>query len=45
MFPVEQYKFIRTIIAKVTVFTDKIKIEYDTHGLEQIIAETEEASA
>ena len=45
MFPVEQYKFIRTIIAKVTVFPDQVKIEYDTQGLEQIIREAEEAGA
>ena len=42
MFPVEQYKFSRTVIAKVTVFPDQVKIEYDTRGLEQIILETEE---
>lgn len=41
MFPVEQYKFIRSIIAGITVYPDKVKIEYDTAGLEQIIAETE----
>jgi len=45
MFPVEQYKFIRTVIAKVTVFPDQVKIEYDTRGLEQIILETEEVVA
>ena len=41
MFPVEQYKFIRSIIAGITVYPDKVKIEYDTAGLGQIIAETE----
>ncbi|MDD4455907.1 MAG: recombinase family protein [Candidatus Methanomethylophilaceae archaeon] len=45
MFPVEQYQFIRAVIAKVTVFPDQVKIEYDTRGLEQIILETEEVVA
>ncbi|MDD4443432.1 MAG: recombinase family protein [Kiritimatiellae bacterium] len=45
MFPVEQYKFMRTVIAKVTVHPDKVAIEYDTHGLEHVIAETKEVSA
>ena len=41
MFPVEQYKFIRTIIKGVTVWPDKVTIEYNTQGLESVIAETE----
>lgn len=41
MFPVEQYKFIRSIIAGITVYPDKVRIEYDTAGLEQVIVETE----
>ncbi len=41
MFPVEKYKFIQTIIAGITVWTDKITIEYNTQGLESVIAETE----
>jgi hypothetical protein len=41
MFPVEQYKFIRTVIAGITVFPDKVTIEYNTQGLESVIAETE----
>lgn len=41
MFPVEQYKFIRTVIAGITVFPDKVTIEYKTRGLESVIGETE----
>ncbi len=41
MFPVEKYKFIRTVIAGITVWTDRITIEYNTQGLESVIAETE----
>jgi hypothetical protein len=41
MFPVERYKFIRTIIAGITVWPDKVAIEYNTQGLESVIAETE----
>ena len=41
MFLVERYKFLRTIIAGITVFPDKVTIEYNTQGLELVIAETE----
>ena len=41
MFPVERYKFIRTIIMGVIVCPDKVTIEYNTQGLESVIAETE----
>ena len=41
MFPVERYKFIRTVIAGITVWPDKVTIEYNTRGLESVIAETE----
>ena len=33
MYPVEKYKFIQIIIKKITVFRDKIKIEYNQEAL------------
>ena len=33
MYPVEKYKFIQIIIKKITVFRDKIKIEYNQKAL------------
>ncbi len=42
MFPVEQYKFIRAIIKEIVVYPDKVTIEYNMQGLENVLAETEE---
>ena len=33
MFPVERYKFIQTIIKKITLFRDQVKIEYNSEAL------------
>ena len=33
MYPVEKYKFIQTVIKNITVFRDKIKIEYNQKAL------------
>ena len=33
MYPVEKYKFIQTVIKSITVFRDKIKIEYNQKAL------------
>ena len=33
MFPVEKYKFIQTIIKKITLFRDQVKIEYNSEAL------------
>ena len=44
MFPVEKYKFINEIIAGITVFPDRVEIEYKTDGLEAVITETEKAN-
>jgi len=35
MFPVERFRFIQEVIRQVTVFPDKVKIEYNTEGLKQ----------
>ena len=37
MFPVERFRFIQEVIRQVTVFPDKVKIEYNTEGLKQIM--------
>ncbi len=37
MFPVERYKFIQTIIKKITVFRDQIKIEYNKEALSGLV--------
>ena len=42
MFPVERYRFIREVVRQVTVFPDKVKIEYNTQELEQVMLEVEE---
>ena len=42
MFPVERYRFIREVVRQVTVFPDKVKIEYNAQGLEQVMREDEE---
>ena len=42
MFPVERYRFVREVVRQITVFPDKVKIEYNTHGLEQVMLEVEE---
>ena len=44
MFPMEKYKFINEIIAGITVFPDRVEIEYKTDGLESVITETEKAN-
>ncbi|MPN23887.1 hypothetical protein SDC9_171280 [bioreactor metagenome] len=41
MFPVERCQFIRAIIAGITIWPDKVAIEYNTQGLETVLAETE----
>ncbi len=41
MFPVERYQFIRAIVAGITIWPDKVVIEYNTQGLESVLAETE----
>ena len=42
MFPVERFRFIQEVIRQVTVFPDKVKIEYNTEGLKQIMRNGEE---
>ena len=42
MFPVERFRFIQEVIRQVTVFPDKVKIEYNTQELEQVMLEVEE---
>ena len=37
MFPVERYKFIQTVIKKITVFRDQIKIEYNKEALSGLV--------
>ena len=37
MFPVERYKFLRGIVSRVTVWSDKVAIRYNLDGLEQLI--------
>ena len=37
MFPVERYKFIQTIIKKITVFRDQVKIEYNKEALSGLV--------
>lgn len=44
MFPVERYKFIRSVVESITVYTNRVEIEYKTDGLESIITETETAN-
>jgi hypothetical protein len=39
MYPVEKYKFIRTIIKKITIFRDQIKIEYNKEALSGLVHE------
>jgi hypothetical protein len=39
MYPVEKYKLIRTIIRKITVFRDQIKIEYNKEALSGLVHE------
>ena len=35
MFPVERFRFIQEVMRQATVFSDKVKIEYNTEGLKQ----------
>ena len=42
MFPIERYRFIREVVRQVMVFPDKVKIEYNTQELEQVMLEVEE---
>ena len=44
MFPVERYKFINEVVEKITVYIDRVEIEYKTDGLETVITETENAN-
>lgn len=37
MFPVERYKFLRGIVSRVTVWSDKVAIRYNLDGLEQLV--------
>lgn len=37
MFPVERYKFLRGIVSRVTVWSDKVAIRYILDGLEQLV--------
>lgn len=39
MYPVEKYKLIRTIIKSITVFRDRIKIEYNKEALSGLVHE------
>ena len=39
MCPVEKYKFIQTVIRKITVFRDQIKIEYDKDAISGLVHE------
>ena len=42
MFSVERFRFIHEVVRQVTVFPDKVKIEYNTEGLKQIMRNGEE---
>jgi hypothetical protein len=37
MFPVERYKFIQTVIKKITLFRDQVKIEYNSEALSGLV--------
>jgi hypothetical protein len=39
MFPAERFKFIQTIIKKITVFRDQVKIEYNKKALSGLVKE------
>ena len=39
---VEYLLIAREVVRQITVFPDKVKIEYSTHGLEQVMLEVEE---
>ena len=39
MYPVEKYKLIQTIISKITVFRDQIKIEYNKDAISGLVHE------
>lgn len=40
MFPVEQYKFIRSIVSRIIVYPDKVKIRYNIEGIETLVNQT-----
>ncbi len=40
MFPVERYRLVRGIVARITVWPDKVRIRFNPAGLEELIAET-----
>ena len=40
MFPVERYRLVRSIVARITIWPDKVKIRFNPAGLEELIAET-----
>ena len=39
MYPVEKYKLIQTIISNITVFRDRIKIEYNKEAISGLVHE------
>ena len=39
MFPAERFKFIQTIIKKITVFRDQVRIEYNKKALSGLVKE------
>ena len=41
MYPVEQQRLMREIIDNVTVFPDKVQIDYNAKGMESIISEVQ----
>ena len=40
MFPVERYRLVQSIVGRITVWPDKVKIRFNPAGLEELVAET-----